>query len=58
MTLKIAAINSDDEIQRHKEDMRAAPHSCPLCGLKKMMTIAEIQDHTEVCIGRKRRCKR
>jgi len=53
--LTVVAQNSDADIQRHKDYSKAAPHKCPYCSIKKMMSVYEIIDHEDVCVGKKRK---
>jgi len=55
MSLQLIVQQSDEEIQRHKDYSKAAPHKCPYCNIKKMMSVYEIIDHEDVCMGNKRK---
>ncbi len=55
MPLELIVSQDDAAIQQHKEDMRPSRHRCPVCGLKKMMTIIEMQEHNDECLGHHKR---
>lgn len=53
--LLIISTNSDETIARYKEDKKQKHHTCPCCGLKRMMTVIQILEHNDECEKRKKR---
>lgn len=53
--LKIARINTDEEIQNYKIGEQQIGFTCDLCGHKKMIKIKHVEDGLAICEACRRR---
>lgn len=47
--LNIVRSNTPEEITQYIEDTKPAPYYCQYCGLRKMLTIGQVEDMVSRC---------